>query len=84
MVEKRNMYEKLKKEKSQELVMLLDLFDGKITLTELLNTDIPLIQQLRDAKIELIHQQNPNKANKYNNVKTVDPSTLKERMNKHD
>lgn len=77
------MYEKLKKEKSQELVTLLDLFDGKITLTELLNTDIPLIQQLRDAKIELIYQQNP-KINKYNNVKTVDPATLIERNNKHD
>lgn len=50
-------FQLMKKEKAQEIVMLLDLFDGKITLTELLETDIPIINQLRDAKLELNKQQ---------------------------
>lgn len=47
----------MKKEKAQEIIMLLDLFDGKITLSELLDTDIPIIHQLRDAKIALNAQK---------------------------
>ena len=47
----------MKREKAQELVLLLDLFDGKITISELLTLDIPLIHQLRDAKILLNNQR---------------------------
>lgn len=51
------MYKQMKREKAQELVLLLDLFDGKITISELLTLDIPLIHQLRDAKILLNNQR---------------------------
>jgi hypothetical protein len=32
---------------------LLDLFDGKITINELLNLDTPYLNKLRDAKIKI-------------------------------
>ena len=40
---------------------MLDLFDGKLTLTDILNTDISLLGQLRDAKLELLDQNNSKK-----------------------
>jgi hypothetical protein len=45
--------EELKAQKSEEIMYLLDIFDGKITINELLNLDIPFLNQLRDAKIKI-------------------------------
>jgi uncharacterized protein YfkK (UPF0435 family) len=45
--------EELKTQKAEELMYLLDVFDGKITINELLNLDIPFLNQLRDAKIKI-------------------------------
>lgn len=81
------MYQQLKKEKSQEIVMLLDLFEGKVTLSEILDTDIPIINQLRDAKLELKRQQaiDTAKASKQQQgVKLTDPSKLTKRGKTHD
>ena len=80
-------YAKLKKEKAQEIVTLLDLFGGEITLSEILSTDISLLNQLRDAKIEInrIQAREAEKMNKAMQqtqpgqrpaVKLTDPSTL--------
>jgi hypothetical protein len=35
------------------LVYLLDLFDGKLSLSEILNLEIPLLNQLKEAKIRI-------------------------------
>jgi len=51
------MYAQMKREKAQEIVMMLDLFDGKITLTEIMDTDMSLLNQLRDAKIDIMRRQ---------------------------
>jgi len=40
----------LKGEKALEIVYLLELFDGKLSLTEILNLEIPLLATLRRAK----------------------------------
>jgi hypothetical protein len=45
--------EQLKAEKAEEVVYLLDLFDGKMTINELLNMDIPYLNQLKNAKIKI-------------------------------
>lgn len=49
-------YRAIKKDKIKEIVLLLDLFDGKLSLADILNTDISLLNQLRDAKLEIIDQ----------------------------
>lgn len=71
------MYEKLKKEKAQEIVMLLDLFEGKITLNEILTTDIALINQLRDAKLEIKKMETIERMSKQNRVQLMNPSEIK-------
>jgi len=45
--------ESVKNEKAEEIVYILDLFDGKITINELLNLDIPYLNQLKNAKIKI-------------------------------
>jgi hypothetical protein len=45
--------ENLKEEKSDEIVFLLDLFNGSLSLNEILNTDISLINQLKNSKIKI-------------------------------
>jgi hypothetical protein len=45
--------EELKAQKAEEIMYLLDIFDGKITINELLNLDIPFLSQLKDAKIKI-------------------------------
>jgi hypothetical protein len=45
--------ESLKNERAEEVVYLLDLFDGKITINELLNLDISYLNQLKNAKIKI-------------------------------
>jgi hypothetical protein len=45
--------EQIKAEKAEEVVYLLDLFDGKITINELLNMEIPYLNQLKNAKIKV-------------------------------
>ena len=37
----------------EEIVVFLDLFDGKISINEVLDNDIPLLKELRDAKIRI-------------------------------
>jgi hypothetical protein len=37
-------------EKMLEIVYMLDLFDGKLSLSEILNLEIPLLNHLRKAK----------------------------------
>jgi len=36
-----------------EIVYLLDLFEGKLSLSEVLNTEIPLLTLLKKAKVRL-------------------------------
>jgi hypothetical protein len=45
--------ESLKSDKAEEIMRLLDLFDGKITVNELLNLDIPFLNQLKNVKIKI-------------------------------
>jgi hypothetical protein len=45
--------EQLKEEKSDEVVLLLDLFAGSLSLNEILNIDIPLLNHLKRSKIKL-------------------------------
>jgi hypothetical protein len=45
--------EQVKSEKAEEIVYILDLFDGKITVNEMLNMDIPYLNQLKNAKIKI-------------------------------
>ena len=83
-------YAKLKKEKAQEIVTLLDLFGGEITLSEILSTDISLLNQLRDAKLEInrIQQREADKMSRTMQtpgrpaVKLTNPSTLTKKGNK--
>ena len=44
--------EKIKKDKVAEILNFIDLFDGKISLTEILNHEIPFITDLAKAKEE--------------------------------
>ena len=46
----------LQKEKANEIVDLLDLFNGNLSLSDILNQDIPLINSLRDEKINRINK----------------------------
>jgi hypothetical protein len=45
--------EKVKAEKAEEVVYLLDLFEGKITVNELINMEMPYLNQLRNAKMKI-------------------------------
>jgi hypothetical protein len=45
--------EELKAQKAEEIIYLLDIFDGKITINELLNLDIPFLTQLKNAKMKI-------------------------------
>jgi hypothetical protein len=45
--------EQVKAEKAEEVVYLLDLFDGKITVNELLNMEISYLNRLKNAKMKI-------------------------------
>jgi len=45
--------EAAKAEKAEEIVYLLDLFDGKLSLSEILNVEVPLLNQLKIAKVNI-------------------------------
>lgn len=36
---------------------MLELFNGKISLTELLNLEIPILNQLYEAKVDMIEKE---------------------------
>jgi hypothetical protein len=51
-------------EKILEIVYILDLFDGKLSLSEILNLEIPLLNHLKKAKQKInedINKKNRNK-----------------------
>lgn len=50
--------EQVKAQKAEEIVYLLDIFDGKMTVNELLNLDIPFLNQLKSAKIKINNEIN--------------------------
>lgn len=39
-----------------EVVYLLDLFEGKVSLSEILNLEIPLLNHLKEAKLRINKQ----------------------------
>jgi hypothetical protein len=41
-----------------EVVYMLDLFDGKLSLSEILNLEIPLLNHLRTAKQKINEEVN--------------------------
>lgn len=43
--------EQAKNDNFDDIVNLLDLFKGELTLTDALNQDIPILNKLRDAKL---------------------------------
>ena len=43
----------LKSKLATEIVYLLELFGGKLSLTDILQTELPLLAAMRDAKIQL-------------------------------
>lgn len=45
--------EQVKAQRAEEVMYLLDLFDGKMTINELLNLDMPYLNQLKNAKIKI-------------------------------
>jgi hypothetical protein len=45
--------EEIKAQKAEEIMYLLDIFDGKMTINELLNLDIPFLTQLKNAKMKI-------------------------------
>jgi hypothetical protein len=45
--------EEIKAQKAEEIMYLLDIFDGKMTVNELLNLDIPFLNQLKNAKMKI-------------------------------
>ena len=46
-------FERVKEEKMDEIVVLLDKFKGQLSLTDILNQDIPLLNELGKAKDRL-------------------------------
>jgi hypothetical protein len=46
--------EAAKKNVGREVVYVLDLFDGKLSLNDVLNTDIPFLNTLKKCKEEAI------------------------------
>lgn len=46
--------EKAKAKKAEEIVRVLDLFGGHLSLTDCLDTPIPLLNQLEKAKIMIL------------------------------
>jgi hypothetical protein len=50
--------ESVKNQKAEEIMYLLDIFDGKITINELLNLDMPFVNQLRLAKVKMNNEIN--------------------------
>jgi hypothetical protein len=57
--ERRVSFEAIKFQKSQEVVEILELFGGQISLTEILETPIPILESLQKAKIQLIQSKKP-------------------------
>jgi len=51
-------YETAKNDRFDEIVGLLDLFDGKLTLDDLLGQDIPVLNKLKEAKLRSIDRLN--------------------------
>lgn len=45
-----------RKVKADNVVYMLELFGGKLSLTDVLDTEIPLLNQLREAKLRLIEE----------------------------
>lgn len=46
-------FQKVLSGKAEEMVILLDLFQGQLSLTDILNQDIPLLNALKDAKSKI-------------------------------
>lgn len=46
-------FQKVLNGKAEEMVILLDLFQGQLSLTDILNQDIPLLNALKDAKSKI-------------------------------
>ena len=46
----------IRKEKMRDIVDTLDIFNGQISLTEILNQDIPILSGLQEAKISKLRQ----------------------------
>lgn len=46
--------EAAKKRVASEIVYILDLFDGKISLSDAMNTEIPFLDKLKECRIEAI------------------------------
>jgi hypothetical protein len=74
----RQRYMAIKRQKAEEVVMLLDLFDGKMSIGDLLTLDISLINQLRDAKLRLTDElRKKNSNSKIISSTLTDPQTIK-------
>lgn len=50
------------------------MFDGKLSLTDVLNTDLSLLNQMQDVKLEFLNQQ---QSNKKSYSATANPENLK-------
>lgn len=61
---------------------MIDLFDGKLSLSDALNTDLSLLFQLRDAKLEIKEelQKAQDEANGKSYIKMSDPSEIKQKL----
>lgn len=66
----------MKKGKLEEIVLLLDLFNGELTLNDILDNDMSLISSLRDIKIE-IRQAQDKAVGKTTTTSLVHPDALK-------
>ena len=56
-----NEIEIARKAKADNAVYMLELFGGKLSLTDVLDTDLPLLNQLHDAKVRLLESINNKK-----------------------
>ena len=48
--------EAAKKNIAKEVVYALDVFNGKLSLTDVMNTDIPFLEKLKECEIEAIER----------------------------
>ena len=52
--------ESIKEDKVLEITYLLDLFAGQLTLSDIMNTEIPLLNEMINAKRKIIQAQKEN------------------------
>ena len=78
-------FEYIRESKAREVVNLLELFKSQLSLTDILDTSLVLLTQLRDAKLAILKEEYEKKQKDENkdviNTTLTSPEAIRNRIN---